>query len=138
MFTVRKKSSPNHFGPFLVQICPFLAQNQYFDLYLPNGLFNFADFCCRNLSYGFLLENWCLQSWKKLAPPILGPYWSKFAPFWPKINILAYISQIVRSILLIFVIRPILWSTFGKLMFTVRKKSSPAHFGPFLVQICPF
>ena len=49
-----EKSSPAHVGPFLVQICPFLAQNQHFSLYLPNDLLNFADFLYKNLFYGFL------------------------------------------------------------------------------------
>ena len=40
----------------LVQICPFLAQNQHFGLYLLNGLLNFADFWNRNLSYVLLIE----------------------------------------------------------------------------------
>ena len=98
----REKSGSAHFGPILVQICPFLAQNQHFSLYLPNGSLNFVDFWYRNLSHGLLLENWGLQSGENLAPPILGPFWSKFAPFWPKINILAYIFQTVHWILLIF------------------------------------
>ena len=83
MFTVREKCSPAHFGPFLVQICPFLVKNQYFGLYLPSGPLNFADFWYRNLYYGLLLENWGLGFWKNLALSILGPFWSKFALFGP-------------------------------------------------------
>ena len=127
----------NHTVSCLVKICPFLGQNQHFGLYLSNGLLNFADFWYRNLSYDLLLENRCLQSRKYLAPPNLGHFWSKFAPFWPKIDILAYIFKTACWVLLSFCI-PILWSSLKKIRFTVREKSSPAHFGHFLVQICPF
>ena len=71
-FAVREKSSSAFFGPFSVQICLFLAQNQHLGLYLPNRSLNFDDFWYRNFSYGLLLENWGLQSGKNLAPPILG------------------------------------------------------------------
>ena len=71
-FGVLEIYSPAHFGPFLVQICPFQAQNQHFGLYLLNGSLNFADFWYRNLSYDLLLKNCCLQSGKNLALSILG------------------------------------------------------------------
>ena len=87
------KSGSAHFGPFLVQICPLLAQNQHFGLYLLNGSLNFANFWYRNLSYGLLLENRGLGLGKNLVLPILNPFWSKFAPFRPKINILAFNFQ---------------------------------------------
>ena len=54
-----------------------------------NWWIDFADILYRNLSYGLLWKNWGLQSGKNLAMPILDPFWSKFVPFWPKINILA-------------------------------------------------
>ena len=66
-----EKSSPAHFGPLFVEISLFLAQNQYFSLYLPNGSLNFADILYRNLSYGLLWKNWGLQSGKNLVMPIL-------------------------------------------------------------------
>ena len=52
-----EKSGSGHFGPSLIQICPFLAQNQHFSLDLPNSLLNFAEFWYKNLSYGLLLGN---------------------------------------------------------------------------------
>ena len=69
MFTVREKSSPAHFGPFLVQICPFLAQNQDFGLYLPNGSSNLADFWSLGISgrtYGFALVRPCVRAWRDI------------------------------------------------------------------------
>ena len=138
MFEVREKSSPAHFGPFLVQICPFLAPNQHFGLYLPNGSLNFADFCYINLSYSLLLENWCLQSGKNPAPPILGPFWSKFAPFWPKINIWAYIFQTAHWILLIFGIETFLMAFFWKIEVYSPGKIEPRPFWLLSVQIWTF
>ena len=76
MFTVQEKSSPAHFGLFLVQICPFQGQNQHFGLYLLNCSLNFADFLYRNYSNGLLLENLGLQSRKFSSCPI----WALFGP----------------------------------------------------------
>ena len=39
-------------------------------------------FLYRNYSYDLLLENWGLQSGKKLTLPIFCLFWSKFGPFW--------------------------------------------------------
>ena len=73
MFTVREKSSPTHFGPFLVQISHFFAPNHHFGLYLLSDSLNFDDFLYRNYSYGHLLENWGLQS-RKIYPRQFGPF----------------------------------------------------------------
>ena len=121
----------------MVQICPFLAQNYYFGLYLSNCLLDFAYFWCRNLSYGLLLENRGLRFGKNLAPPILGPFWSKFAPFWPKIKILAYIFKRDRWILLIFGLE-----TFGVFLenrgLRFGKNLAPPISGPFWSKFAPF
>ena len=67
------------FGPNLP---PFWPKINIWALYLPNSSLNFADFGYRKFFCGLLLGNWGLQSGKNLAPPILGPFWSKFGPFW--------------------------------------------------------
>ena len=85
-----KNLVPPIFGPFWSKFAPFWPKINIFYLYLPNALMNFADFWYRILSYDFVLENIGLRLGKNPAPPILGPFWSKFAPFRPKINILAY------------------------------------------------
>ena len=48
------KIQPRPFWAFFIQICPFLAQNPHFGLYLPKVWLNFAYFWYRNLSYGLL------------------------------------------------------------------------------------
>ena len=74
-----EQSSPAYFGPFLVQICLILAQNQHLSLYLPNGSSNFVDIWYRNYSDSFL---WSLKSGKILP----RPFWAVFGPnidlFW--------------------------------------------------------
>ena len=75
-FTFPEKSSPAHFGPFLVQICHFLAQNQHLSLYLPNGSLNFVAFWYGNYSYSLLLKNWGFKSGKNLS----RLFWAVFAP----------------------------------------------------------
>ena len=75
---------------------------------------------------------------ENLTLPIFGPFWSKFAPFWPKINILAYIFQTVRWILLIFCMEAILIDFLGKLTFTVRKNLFLPIFALFWFKFAPF
>ena len=128
------------FGHLRRKFCHFLAKIVWFESFLPTQLWiflicawnffefwlfpgnqsywvllNFADFWYRNLSYSLLLENWCLQSEKKLAPPNSGYFCSKFAPFWPKISIFACISRTVHWILLIFGIETYLKVFFWKI-----------------------
>ena len=111
---VRKKSSPAHFWALFGPNLPPFRPKTTFWLISSERFIEFCWFWYRNLSYGLLLENWCLQSGKNLAPPILGPFWSKFVPFRPKISILAYISRTVHWILLIFGIETYLKVFFWK------------------------
>ena len=129
-----KNLVPLIFGPFWSKFAPFWPQ---INIFAPlNGMSNFADFWYRNLSYGLLLENSGLRFCKNLAPPISGPFWSKFSSFRPKIYILVYIFQTVHWILLIFGIETFLMVFFQKIEVYSLGKFWPrpfwALFGPNL------
>ena len=60
-------------------------------------------------------------------------------PFFPKINIVAYIFQTIRLILLIFCIETYLMVFFEKIeVYSPGKNIAMPIFGSFLIQICPF
>ena len=82
--------------PFKTKIWPFFGKNWLFWEFLT---YNFQTQLWIFLIFGtellwistlsgepiilcLVLENWCWQSRKSLAPPILGPFWSKFGSFW--------------------------------------------------------